>query len=66
MKISKENEIKRELEYCEDKIVKINDDSYDICRVLLKERRKKRFEILEIIISSSRIIMLMKSLKLGL
>lgn len=60
----KENEIKNGMQYVDDNIITVFDDSYDLCRVLLKERRKKRFEILEIIISSMRIIPLTRSLKL--
>lgn len=62
----KENEIQMELSLCEEKIITVYDESYDVCRVLLKERRKKRFELLEMTISSMRILMLSKSLKLSL
>lgn len=60
----KENEILSGMNLVDDKVMTVFDDSYDLCRVCLKERRKKRFEILEIIISSMRIIPLTKSLKL--
>lgn len=55
----------KQLELCEDKVITVYDESYDICRVLLKERRKKRFEMLEMTITLLRIIMLMKSLKIS-
>lgn len=60
----KENEIKSGMQYVDENVITVFDDSYDLCRVLLKERRKKRFEILEIIISSMRIIPLSRSLKI--
>jgi hypothetical protein len=55
----------QQFELCEEKTITVYEESYDICRVLLKERRKKRFEILGITISIMRILMLMKSLKIS-
>lgn len=60
----KENEIQKGMQFCDENVITVFDDSYDLCRVFLKERRKKRFEIFEIIISSMRIIPLTRSLKL--
>ena len=60
----KENDIEKGMKTCDEKAITVFDDSYDLCRVYLKERGKKRFEMLEIIISSMRIVPLSKSLKL--
>lgn len=47
-----------------EKKIEIKDDTYDICHAILRQRQKKRWEILDLVLSFIRIIMLMKSLKI--
>jgi len=45
-------------------LVKIEDESYDALRNLLRKRRKRRFQMLEVFHSILRLLMLVKSLRL--
>ena len=46
------------------KKIEINDETYDICHAILRQRQKKRWEILDLVLSFIRMIMLFKSLKI--
>jgi len=45
-------------------LVKLEDESYDALRNLLRKRRKRRFQMLEVFHSTLRLLMLVKSLRL--
>lgn len=48
----------------QDKTINIDDDTYDICRAILRQRQKKKWEGLDLFLSTLRVVMLLKSLKL--
>lgn len=53
-----------ELQSMKNKIIQVDDESYDVVRLLIRRRRKRRYQMLEVIHSVLRLIMLSKSLKL--
>jgi len=53
-----------ELQSMRNKIVQTDDESYDVIRLLIRRRRKRRYQMLEVIHSVLRLVMLSKSLKL--
>ena len=52
------------LNNCEDRLITPDEHSFETCLVILKERNKKRYELLALIISCFKVLILMKSLKL--
>jgi len=44
-------------------IITIDSEAYDICRALIRQRKKKRLEGIDVFLSLLRIMMLAKSLK---
>ncbi len=46
-----------------DQNITIDSEAYDVCRAILRQRQKKRFEKVDVFLSFMRIIMLAKSLK---
>jgi len=53
-----------ELQSMRNKIIQTDDESYDVIRLLIRRRRKRRYQMLEVILSILRLVMLTKSLKL--
>jgi len=53
-----------ELQSMRNKIIQLDDESYDVVRLLIRRRRKRRYQMLEVIHSVLRLVMLTKSLKL--
>jgi hypothetical protein len=66
IKIRKEKMYVAELESSRNKIIQPEDDTYDVVRLLVRKRRKTRFQTLDIIHSVLRITMLSRSLDLPL
>jgi len=60
----KEKNYLTEIEGMKNKIIQADDESYDSIRLLIRRRRKGRFEILEVFHSILRVVMLVKSLDL--
>lgn len=46
------------------KKIEIKEETYDICHAILRQRQKKRWEILDLVLSFIRMVMLIKSLKI--
>ena len=54
----------RILQNCRESIITIENDTFAICRAVLRQRQKRRIEFLELLQSMLRVILLIKSLKL--
>lgn len=62
--VRKEQDLVTEILGMKNKIIQLDDESYDIVRTLIRKRRKRRFQILELIHNFLRLVMLVKSMEL--
>ena len=45
--------------------ISLENETYDVCRAIIRQRKKKRLEGIDVFLSMLRILMLTKSLKLA-